>query len=473
MSFPRDGTPLSRKTFLRGLAGAAAAGILGPLTACAPARETMPGRPAGLDGVVQARVTADLWHPTGKTIQPHLYGYATGNLLNYDCALAANGVAEHSAQTLAPTLIRFNTSQSDIMQSVFANGVAHPDWSIFSRWQQHHADFLKLGGRLVFGIGPNHADTSLPPATWAAYAAATARHFRAIGQEVDYWEVGNECDGMGVAAYSRYFNAVADALHSVSPGCVVGGPVASYWNGIDLRAFAKLSGSRLGFIDFHSYAVGDGDSTQTALAKAASFASVASARKAVKGTDAANLAIGLLEYNMNGFPHPDGIFGIPAQGAITGAVYVALLLTRSFDSDPRFTMGAMWDLVTDSYYGAIGNVRDKGNLVDIDPQGWYLRQAARLLPGRQARVVTSGSHLQVLATASDLRFSLQLVNYNLSQEQSVVTEVIGRQPGTAVERWELSARYPSGHVSTVTSLAHVPVPAQSIVILNGQRHLRK
>jgi hypothetical protein len=200
---------------------------------------------------------------------------------------------------------------------------------------------------------------------------------------------------------------------------------------------------------------------------------VSNARKAVAGTVAADLPIGLLEYNMNGFPQPNGTYGDPAQGTITGAVYIALLLTRAFDSDRRFTMGGLWDLLTDSYYGAIGNAWDSGSYRAIDEQGWYLREAARLMPGQQAGVVSSGSDLQVIATASELRFSLQFVNFNLERAQSVATEIIGRQPGTPVRRWELSARYPAGHSSAITSVASVPVPAQSIVILNGQRHLRK
>jgi len=463
--------PLSRQTFLKGVAGVAlAAGIGG---ARVPGATAQAANPVQADGALRARVTTDLWHPTGKTVPAHLYGYASGDLLDNDFLLAANGVAEGSAETLAPPLIRFNTSQSSIIQTVFANGVAEPDWTHFSRWAEHHADFLANGGRLVFGIGPNNGNTSLPPATWAAYAKATALHFQAMGQEITHWEVGNECDIMGVPRYCQYFNAVADSLHAVNPSYLVGGPVSSYWNGMDLRAFVKLSGTRLDFIDFHSYTVLDTDSTQEAFARASSFYDLINARNAVAGTVAANLPIGLLEYNMNGFRQPNGTYGLPAQGTITGAVYIALLLTRAFDSDPHFTMAGLWDLMTDSYYGAIGNAAQNLSYRRIDEQGWYLRKAARLLPGQQARTVTTGSDLQALVTASDLRFSLQLVNHSLDRRQSVATTVIGRQPGSTVERWELSAQYPAGHISTTTSLAHVLVPPQSIVILNGKRHLRK
>jgi hypothetical protein len=409
----------------------------------------------------------DLSDATGKTIQQYLYGYASGALLDNDFRLAASRVAEKSAGTLAPGLLRFNTPVQNIIQSVFAKGVSQPDWAPFSSWAQHHAGFLKKPGRLIFGIGPAAGDTSISPATWAEYATATALHFRDTGQEISYWEVGNECDSMGAAVYSQYFNAIADALHSVSPAYLVGGPVASWWNGIDLPTFIGLSGTRLGFIDFHSYPVNDTDSTQTAYEKAVTFTDVASARQAVAGTVAASLPIGLLEYNMNGCQQPDGTYGLPAQGTIVGAVYVALLLTQAFTSDSRFTMGGLWDLVADSNYGAIGNAQDGTNYHAIDEQGWYLRQAAQFMPGHQVLATTTAPDLQVLATRTSQRYSVQLVNYGLHKEQPVAVSVTGRIPGSQVTRWEISARYPNGHLSTAASLARVSLPPNSIVILTG------
>jgi hypothetical protein len=101
----RHSVPVSRQTFLKGMAG-----------------------------MVVAAGTRNLW--TGKTIQPDLYGYATGALLDNDFQLAANKVVESSAETLSPALIRFNTPVQTIIQSVFAAGTAQPDWGLFSRWPQ-------------------------------------------------------------------------------------------------------------------------------------------------------------------------------------------------------------------------------------------------------------------------------------------------------------------------------------------------
>jgi hypothetical protein len=454
----RPPVPVARHAFLRGVAGLATIET-GNLLA----------RGSSVLADQRASVTIDLPQRTGRTLQPYLYGYATGALLDNDFRPAANTEAERSAQILAPMLLRFNTPVSGIIQAVFAKGVSQPDWTPFSRWARHHADFLGPHGRLIFGIGPAGGDTSIPPATWAQYARATALHFRHLGQEIAYWEVGNECDPMGPAVYSGYFNAIADALHSVNPACLVGGPVASWWNGIDLPAFVSRSGRKIGFIDFHSYPVSDTDPVQTAYEKAVTFTDVASARQALAGTTAASLPIGLLEYNMNGNPQPDGTYGLPSQGTITGAVYAALLLTRAFTSDPRFTMSGLWDLIADSHYGAIGNASDKYSYRALDQQGRYLSQAATLMPGHQVHATTTAPGLQVLATTTGKGYSIQLVNYHLTSRQTVTITIKGTTPGSHTARWELSAQFPNGHTTTITNLNRVQLPPDSIVILRGKQ----
>jgi hypothetical protein len=183
---------------------------------------------------------------------------------------------------------------------------------------------------------------------------------------------------------------------------------------------------------------------------------------------AAGVPIGLLEYNLNGDEQPGGAFGLPEQGKIAGAVYAALLLTRAFGSDAHFTMGALWDLVADSNYGAIGNAQDQGRYGVIDPQGWYLRQASRLLPGPQVRGTTSTPDLQVLATRSGKRLTVQLINYSLATKRTVAVSVTGGKLRGPVSRWLLSAGHPAGQVTTLSSLAGVALPPQSVVLLSGQ-----
>lgn len=419
--------------------------------------------------------TVDLSAPTGKVLGKRLYGYSTGALFLNDFALAADPTVQTSAEFLNAPLLRFNTPSSGIddsyqalFQVVFANGVENPDWSPLRNWVNNRQAFLGSDGILVFGIGPAGGDTSLSPSVWASYATATARYFRSIGQEVMYWEVGNECDGMGAHTYSTYFNAIADALHAVNRKYLVGGPVGSWFNGIDLAQFVRYSGaSRIGFIDFHGYPVASTDSIETAYSKAATFSDVASARQVIANTAAAQLPIALLEYNMNAQPQPDGSYGLPIQGTVPGAVYVALLLTQGFMSDTNFAMAGIWDLVSDSNYGVIGNSQQDGDLRDVDPQGMYLRQAAQLLPGAQIAASTTLANLQILATRTGSALSIQLVNYDTATRQSVTVKVQGGQAGGLYRRWELSAAHPSGSASHVNGLANLAIPSQSIVILSS------
>jgi hypothetical protein len=130
-------------------------------------------------------------------------------------------------------------------------------------------------------------------------------------------------------------------------------------------------------------------------------------------------------------------------------------------------MAAMWDLVSDSNYGVIGNAQNQNNYSKIDEQGWYLAKAAHLMPGHQVRATTAAANLQVLASTRGKSFSIQLVNCNLTQTLSPAIALSGGTLSGPVTRWELSTRYPNGHTSTTASLAQVQLPPQSIVILSG------
>jgi hypothetical protein len=81
---------VSRKTFLRGVAGVAAGvGTRGLRTTGSPTRQANAARPARPHAGQRASVTVDLSSTTGKTIQPYLYGYATGALMDNNFQLAA------------------------------------------------------------------------------------------------------------------------------------------------------------------------------------------------------------------------------------------------------------------------------------------------------------------------------------------------------------------------------------------------
>ena len=88
--------PVTRQAFLAGIAGVAAGvGMPGLWTMGRTARETITPR---------GGVTVNLSHATGKTVQAHLYGYATGALLDDDSLLAANKAVTYQI-TMRPNII--------------------------------------------------------------------------------------------------------------------------------------------------------------------------------------------------------------------------------------------------------------------------------------------------------------------------------------------------------------------------------
>jgi hypothetical protein len=73
---------------------------------------------------------------------------------------------------------------------------------------------------------------------------------------VKYWIIGNEPDQAGISAttYSTYFNHVYDAMKAVDPSIKIGGGATAWYDAPFLQTFLQQSGSRVDFIDFHSYA---------------------------------------------------------------------------------------------------------------------------------------------------------------------------------------------------------------------------
>ena len=414
--------------------------------------------------VATGNVTINFASQTGNAVSKYLYGFSTGPLQDGDggsFAIAANSTFIASAAKLRPTLIRFNITAGTVLNWNNGNtGVMNNFWNNYLR-------FCDPQVRLVMGV-PGGNDTSVSPQTCANWAASFAQAMKNAGTEIMYWEVGNELDGLGPNTYASYFNPVADALHAVNPNYQVGGPVASWWNGIDLGTFASLAGSRCAFIDFHLYGASPG--VTPSFNQAASDGTVSAARNQVQGTQLANLPIGVLEYNE--VDVPDSSAAGQTQAQVYGAVWVALLLTKWVSEETPALSGALmaglWDMVNDSNYGVIGNQFDGGgeNYTSIDPQGWYLGYAGQNMAGNIVSASTTQSNLQVMATVSGGKFAIQLVNYGGSAQTLNIT-ASGVTLPSSLTRWELSQANPNTTTSTIANLSAVVVPAQSIVIVTG------
>lgn len=409
-------------------------------------------------------VTINFASQTGSTVSKYLYGFSTGPLQDGDggnFAIAGNPAFIASAAKLRPTLIRFNITGSVVQ--AFNNG----NTSVMNNFWNNYQKFCDPQVRLVMAV-PGGNDTSISPQTCAQWAANFAQAMKNQGHEIMYWEVGNELDGLGPNTYASYFNPIADALHAVNPNYLVGGPVASWWNGIDLGTFASLSGSRCGFIDFHSYSASPG--IVPSFASAMGGSAVQAARNQVSNTALAHLPIGMLEYNMINVP--DNSSAGATQAQIYGAVWIACLLTACVTQETAANSGnlmcGLWDIVNDSNYGVIGNQFNGGfgNYAAIDPQGWYLGYAGQNMAGNIVSTTTTKSNLQVMATVNGGHFAIQLVNYS-STSQTLNLATSGLTLPASITRWELSAANPNTVTSTLANLTGVVVPAQSIVILSA------
>ena len=87
-------------------------------------------------------------------------------------------------------------------------------------------------------------------------AANLVKHFnRDTSHHVYYWIIGNEPDLHGISAsnYSTMFNQDYDAMKAVDPSIQIGGGATAWYDQAFLQTFLRLSGSRVDFVDFHSY----------------------------------------------------------------------------------------------------------------------------------------------------------------------------------------------------------------------------
>ncbi|HLY26405.1 MAG TPA: hypothetical protein VKQ72_08705, partial [Aggregatilineales bacterium] len=70
--------------------------------------------------------------------------------------------------------------------------------------------------------------------------------------------------GQTAATYSAAFNVTYDAMKSVDPTILIGGPTIAWYDSGFLQTFLNMSGSRVDFLDFHGYA--QGSTTQLSYA---------------------------------------------------------------------------------------------------------------------------------------------------------------------------------------------------------------
>ena len=420
-------------------------------------------------------INIDLTAMTHIIMTPEIFGFATAAMMNDGCRICTNQKFQQQFAKLDPTLLRCNssaghggaTSENYWLCSIFPNSSpTNPQWKWIDALLDNLAKFMP-NGRLVLDIG-YHEDQNISPAALASMAQQLARHCIAKGVECFYWEVWNEANeppgNISVQKYNAWFNAVADALHLVNPAYKIGGPVSS-WSLAFGPEWAEACGARAGFIDFHGYPYSNSSATDYQMFTTKRSANdMTTARSAVRGTRAANLPLGYLEWS-SVFSEP----GDPRMHQTHGAIFAATYLANAAKANQGLEMAGIWEVYGDGNYGVIADTS-----FQIFPVGWYLGYAGRNVAGAVVNSdATVSRSLDVLATVNGDKFAVQIVN---SGGKSLQVRSIGIKAanavGPALTRWEISPshRDPAISIISLDSLASgngITIPALSVVIFTG------
>jgi hypothetical protein len=393
-----------------------------------------------------ANVTIDFSKQTGRKLSKYLFGFSTGALGDNGWQAAADGRVKTSLAKLRPTLIRVNAN----MNFPEAGG----DISNMQRWLDNYRDFCDPDVRMVMGVQNN-------PRACGDFARA----MKDAGFEIHDWEAGNEMSD-DAGAYASFFNEVYDTLKDVDQSYRISGTQGSWWNQINMQGWLSGIGSRMpGGLNYHSYPVNLDEGNAQIYSKAASQ-TFSDCRNAA-GAKFGSVPFWYNEYNMNGNPQADGVWGDPRQASHIGLVFVALQLPSLFRSDDHVEYMAMWDAVYDGNYGAVANHQMGEDPTRITLQGYYLGLGGQMLPGDEVAVTSDFDNFYAMATITPTGFAAQFVNADLGTVRDVVPGFAGRAvrgPFTVVTMGKNNAEPATTHPS---DLSRIPVPSESVVLISG------
>lgn len=468
--------PVGRRSTLR-IAGALALGRWGTSGAeAAPAA----GRGPAASG---AFVNIDCNATTSKRIVRELFGISSSQIVGNNFARMNDATFAARAKSLNFPLLRFNCG--NLWHRVFfGNPPGGPTWDLVTPLLNNLHRFVDLSKcKIIMGIGGNGNDAILGWTTeqFARVAAQIATYFKTTpggdGRPINpmYWEIANE-PSVSYETYNRYFNAAADALHEVNPEYVITGPVAANDGARVSSLIAAAGPTRLGMPNNHCYLYCPGENRvpsdeavcQALLDAGGNGTSVtqfaADMNREVHGTYAANLPYFCGEYNVGCGPQdPHG-----REKTIIGACFAASWTMKLATLAEPIIWAGYWDLAIDGWYGTMDT------LYNIYPNGYYLTEARRRMPGTlvAATNVDERNTLEAFATVNCNAMAVMLVNYSRRSARGQVA--ISRWPvnssGTGrIRKWELSAAYKRGSITTVavnTGMCDsITIPGQSVVIL--------
>jgi len=210
-----------------------------------------------------------------------------------------------------------------------------------------------------------------------------------------------------------------------------------------------------------------GDSLATAYGpKGYNAGDALAQRNALANTVLANAPIGVIDWNMSEFASETGYY--------VGGVYAALYILGAFQSTTGLDMCCLENINSMGIIGAIGNPAQGSSNSAVTAFGYVLGKAGQTVFGPEYSTTTSLSNLRMIATKpTPTTFAIMIVNADTANDQTLTITVSGGTPGASIASWSIgkssdgAPTSPTPCVCTITSLASVLVPSETVMILTG------
>jgi hypothetical protein len=429
-------------------------------------------------------VTVNLSTKTGTPVPATLFGIgSSGDFNGNRHAISNNTSWQAAAKSLNMSLFRPNFGNSNVMANMFANQ-GSPDWSHIDTLLKNLPTFFDVAnGRLLVTLGGDapswiNIHSSVGQVQFADLCVQIAQRFANAGVECFYYELWNEPDSIDINTYCDMFNIASAALkkYGSSRGKTYNlGGVTDTWMRAD-RIKVLAEKCRPDFLSYHQYVTGPGDGsfqpgnlsdTPTVMQKAINNYKNAATdcRNAVAGTASANVPIFLGEWNIVYTPDSGGgNYNIDyRQITNIGAVFTALAFISLIDANKNVTMGALWELYADTFYGVVRTD------LKISAQGALFQRLTTSMAGDQVKATVSGSmNLKCLAITNESKFGVMLVNYDTNKNYAVNLVITGLT-STTVNQYEVNADNLAGRSQSVNTnaLGNLNLPAMSVTLITS------
>lgn len=420
---------------------------------------------------------------TGKTVVRELFGGSCAQMCDNNFASFSDPAIGAAIRKLNLPLLRLNCNSgaASAFKTIFANPGA-PNWApIDGLVQNLHnmVDLTKTKIMMGFGGASDNNTLGWTVPQFAANAKALVIHLRTTpggdGKPIDprYWEMMNE-PSIPDAAYVSYFNAFADAIHSVDPTYVTSGvPHANVWSQ-DAFLIAGSNATTLGMLGGHCYLYCPGpdatpgdDDVCAATGPNTPGSFVAGLNGAIVGTYMAGKPWFNGEYNIGCGPNDTQA----REGTQIGACFTMSWCLGLAARAGVETWGGWWD------YGSVGGWYPSfaDSSLRPNPPIVALSRATAVMPGKMVSASPGLSKVFAFATVNGADFAVCLINGSGTTVSGPVG--LGHWPLNAtgaatITKWDLTSASPLGVLTSLAVsggvTAPISIPARGIVMLSSK-----